>query len=61
MRASGYKPVWVRVLFDTLPLVLFVLGMLYLGHRLSEARRLQTEAEVELVLLKQKCRLQETK
>jgi len=61
VRPPGYKPVWVRVLFDLLPLVLFTLSMLYLGHQLSEARRLQTEAEAELVLLKQKCRLQEMK
>ncbi len=55
MRVPGYRSVWVRVLSDLLPIVLFTISMLYLGHQLSEARRLQTEAEAELALLRQKC------
>lgn len=58
MIAPGYRSVWVRVLFDLLPFVLFTISMLYLARQLSEARRLQIEAEAELVLLKQKCQRQ---
>lgn len=55
MAAFGYRSVCVRLSFDLLPFVLFAVSMLYLVRQLSEARRLQIEAEVALVLLRQKC------
>jgi hypothetical protein len=55
MRGTDYRSMRVSALLDWLMLTSFILSLLYLAHQLSDARRLQSEAEAELVLLRQKC------